>query len=260
MNPEQMRDASLLELFQMEARSQVQVLNTGLLALEKDPAGMHHIEACMRAAHSLKGAARIVDLEPAVRVAHAMEDCLMAAQQMRLRLGPADIDALLQGADLLQRAAQSDAASEEEIEAWSRRLQCSGEPAAAAAPATVAEPAVMPVLQRRQADRPDIQAQQGERVLRVTADTLNQLLGLSSQSLVESHWIALGATGCSACAASMRRPCADWSGPARRWRPGRPRRTCAGRWMRWRADCARYRTSWASAHRKWSTSVGVWGI
>ncbi|AKQ61163.1 hybrid sensor histidine kinase/response regulator [Bordetella hinzii] len=190
MNPEQMRDASLLELFQMEARSQVQVLNTGLLALEKDPAGMHHIEACMRAAHSLKGAARIVDLEPAVRVAHAMEDCLMAAQQMRLRLGPADIDALLQGADLLQRAAQSDAASEEEIEAWSRRLQCSGEPAAAAAPATVAEPAVMPVLQRRQADRPDIQAQQGERVLRVTADTLNQLLGLSSQSLVESHWIA----------------------------------------------------------------------
>ncbi len=188
MNPEQMRDASLLELFQMEARSQVQVLNNGLLALEKDPAGMRHIEACMRAAHSLKGAARIVDLEPAVRVAHAMEDCLMAAQQMRLRLSPADIDALLQGADLLQRAAQPDAASEAEIEAWSRRLQRSGEPAAG--PAAVAEPAVMPLLQRRQDDPSESQAQQGERVLRVTADTLNQLLGLSSQSLVESHWIA----------------------------------------------------------------------
>ena len=31
---------------------------------------------------------------------------------------------------------------------------------------------------------------EGERVLRVTADTLNKLLGLSSETLVESHWIA----------------------------------------------------------------------
>ena len=32
----------------------------------------------MRAAHSLKGAARIVGLDAAVRVAHAMEDCFVA--------------------------------------------------------------------------------------------------------------------------------------------------------------------------------------
>ena len=37
----------------------------------------------MRAAHSLKGAARIVGLDAAVRVAHAMEDCLVAAQKGR---------------------------------------------------------------------------------------------------------------------------------------------------------------------------------
>ena len=35
----------------------------------------------MRAAHSLKGAARIVGLTVGVRVAHAMEDCFVAAQQ-----------------------------------------------------------------------------------------------------------------------------------------------------------------------------------
>ncbi|WP_312999134.1 Hpt domain-containing protein, partial [Achromobacter animicus] len=62
MNPDQMRDASLLELFQIETRTQVQVLNDGLLALEKNPTSAPHLEACMRAAHSLKGAARIVDL------------------------------------------------------------------------------------------------------------------------------------------------------------------------------------------------------
>ena len=60
MNPDQMRDASLLELFQLETRNQVQVLNNGLLALEHDPTSAPQLEACMRAAHSLKGAARIV--------------------------------------------------------------------------------------------------------------------------------------------------------------------------------------------------------
>lgn len=105
MNPDEMRDASLLELFQLETRTQVQVLNNGLLALEHDPTSAAHLEACMRAAHSLKGAARIVDLHPAVRIAHAMEDCLVAAQEGRLRLQATDIDALLLGTDLLQRVA-----------------------------------------------------------------------------------------------------------------------------------------------------------
>ncbi len=37
MTPEQMRDASLLELFSLEAEAQTQVLNEGLLALERNP-------------------------------------------------------------------------------------------------------------------------------------------------------------------------------------------------------------------------------
>lgn len=36
MTPEQMRDASLLELFSLEAEAQTQVLNEGLLALERN--------------------------------------------------------------------------------------------------------------------------------------------------------------------------------------------------------------------------------
>ncbi|MBJ7263106.1 MAG: Hpt domain-containing protein, partial [Burkholderiaceae bacterium] len=82
------RDASMLELFQMEAQAQTDVLTQGLLALERDPRAASHLEACMRAAHSLKGAARIVNLTPAVPVAHAMEDCLVMAQHGRLVLTP----------------------------------------------------------------------------------------------------------------------------------------------------------------------------
>ena len=40
----------------------------------------------MRAAHSLKGAARIVDIDAGVALAHAMEDFLVAAQEGRIAL------------------------------------------------------------------------------------------------------------------------------------------------------------------------------
>ncbi len=50
----------------------------------------------MRAAHSLKGAARIVGVNAAVRVAHAMEDCLVAAQHGKVEILPHHIDILLQ--------------------------------------------------------------------------------------------------------------------------------------------------------------------
>jgi len=200
VNPEQMRDASLLELFQLETRTQVQVLNKGLLALEHDPTSAPQLEACMRAAHSLKGAARIVDLHPAVRIAHAMEDCLVEAREGRLRLQAADIDALLMGADLLQRVATPGAELGSEIDELVARL--SNAPHALPAVSTAApvpKPAdflpPIPVLdeppaaaiQRRSSDAG---LGEGERVLRVTADTLNKLLGLSSETLVESHWIA----------------------------------------------------------------------
>src|SRR5689334_8297005 len=105
MTPEQMRDASLLELFSLEAEAQTQVLSAGLLALERDPTLADQLESCMRAAHSLKGAARIVGVDAGVSVAHVMEDCLVSAQEGRLLLRPEHIDALLQGTDLLMRIA-----------------------------------------------------------------------------------------------------------------------------------------------------------
>ncbi len=56
----------MLDLFRLEAETQVQVLIPSLLALEREPIAADALEACMRAAHSLKGAARIVGLKPAL--------------------------------------------------------------------------------------------------------------------------------------------------------------------------------------------------
>jgi two-component system sensor histidine kinase and response regulator WspE len=106
---------SLLELFRLEAESHTAALSAGLVALEGSSASPEAIEPLMRAAHSLKGAARIVGLDAAVRVAHAMEDCFVAAQKGQLVLQPGHVDILLRGVDLLVQVAQL---GEPELEAW----------------------------------------------------------------------------------------------------------------------------------------------
>src|SRR5262249_10905643 len=97
---------SLMDLFREEGRSHAATLNQGLLELEKDVANPQKIEPLMRAAHSIKGAARIVNLDSAVQLAHVMEDAFVAAQQGRIRITSADIDLLLRGTDLLARLGQ----------------------------------------------------------------------------------------------------------------------------------------------------------
>ncbi|MEC7710062.1 MAG: Hpt domain-containing protein, partial [Planctomycetota bacterium] len=50
----------MLELFRLEAESQAEILSAGVLAIEEQRQSAETIESLMRAAHSLKGAARIV--------------------------------------------------------------------------------------------------------------------------------------------------------------------------------------------------------
>jgi two-component system sensor histidine kinase and response regulator WspE len=100
-------DPTMLDLFQTEVETYVAVLNDGLLALENDPGATDQLEALMRAAHSIKGGARVVGLDVAVRVAHAMEDCFVAAQKGEVSLGSDQIDILLQIVDFLTQLSQS---------------------------------------------------------------------------------------------------------------------------------------------------------
>ncbi|MDR6957361.1 two-component system sensor histidine kinase and response regulator WspE [Pseudomonas brassicacearum] len=208
MTPDQMRDASLLELFSLEAEAQTQVLSAGLLALERDPTQADHLESCMRAAHSLKGAARIVGVDAGVSVAHVMEDCLVSAQERRLVLSAVHIDALLQGTDLLTRiATPGNTLGAPDIDAYvalmGRLLDPNAAPTPTSAPPTGETPVEPlrveltepePVTPAEPAPKSKRLSEGGERVLRVTAERLNSLLDLSSKSLVETQrlkpWLA----------------------------------------------------------------------
>src|SRR5262245_30891954 len=97
-----MANPSLIELFREEALSHVRTLAGGLVDLEQAPTDARRIEPLMRAAHSVKGAARAVDVGPAVKIAHEIEDCLVGAQKGRVRLRAEAFDLLLRGAEVLK--------------------------------------------------------------------------------------------------------------------------------------------------------------
>ncbi|WP_435022633.1 hybrid sensor histidine kinase/response regulator (plasmid) [Tundrisphaera sp. TA3] len=106
---------SLMDLFRSEADGQTAALAEGLLNLEGEGASPAAIEPLMRAAHSLKGAARIVGLDAAVRVAHALEDCFVDAQKGAFAIQTHHVDIFLNAVDLLSRCSM---VAESEISSW----------------------------------------------------------------------------------------------------------------------------------------------
>ncbi len=246
----------MLELFRMEVESQVAILVECLLALEHcgqsdscDRAEIDKmLESLMRAAHSIKGAARIVQIEAAVEIAHRLEDCFVAAQKGLFHLDSERVDILLNGVDLL---AQIGRLEEAELTTWcvDHQKVVEGQTAAIAAitsaplipesstPATQAPPTTdAPTIspsdvpqstpspptialepnptesQSHQPPQPQTSQQSSQpasqqvaienpvtpttakptipdRVVRISADNLNQLMALAGESLVEVNWL-----------------------------------------------------------------------
>ena len=221
---------SMLELFRLEAEIQTAVLSSGILAIEELERSPATIESMMRAAHSLKGAARIIGLEPAVRVAHALEDCFVAAGKRRFVVRPEHGDVLLQAVDFLSTLANAPD-SLEPAGPWPERAEAivtaidslaaqSPSPAplpepypsssvappsppaeesfvAAAPPGSPFDPVPRfnePPQRDDAVDRPTADllpspwtAEQDDRVVRVSSESLTRLVGLAGESLVETR-------------------------------------------------------------------------
>lgn len=182
---------SMLDLFRMEAQGQARTLTDGLLAMERGGAGAETIDMLMRAAHSIKGAAAIVNLDIAVQVAHAMEDAFVAAQNGQLELTPARIDVLLSGVDLIL---QFGALTEDSLDSWMAQ-NAAGIAASIAAitgiaqlksappPAPVAAPALAPSAPAPSPLPEPAPPTQQPRV----SQNYDKLLALASESRINAH-------------------------------------------------------------------------
>ncbi|MEX1218902.1 MAG: response regulator [Solirubrobacterales bacterium] len=80
--PDDQLRRELLQLFAGESRDGLDAISGGLVALEADTEAAladGQVDRMMRAAHSLKGGARAVELDSVDRLSHALEDLLRAA-------------------------------------------------------------------------------------------------------------------------------------------------------------------------------------
>jgi two-component system sensor histidine kinase and response regulator WspE len=201
---------SMLDLFRLEADTQTAVLSSGVLAIEELEHSPATIESMMRAAHSLKGAARIIGLDPAVRVAHVLEEVFVAAGKGVFRVRPEHADLLLAGIDFLGSIARADDAlvpdgpsserADQLVKGLAGILAAANSPAAATSPSALIPPTAAPMT-NASARPPEPEtiantssvpptpavAEPVDRVVRVAADSLTRLVGLAGEALVESR-------------------------------------------------------------------------
>jgi len=175
-------DSSLFALFQQEAKAQSAKLGSGLISLEGDssPAAL---EELMRAAHSLKGAARIVGHEGVAEIAHELEECFVAAQAGLLAITADQVDVLLRAVDLLGATAliePEEAAQPSAVEARAEVLR-----ALRAVAVARDAPAAKTVAIARESAAP----KQSTRVDDASEDT-DHLLTLASEALVATRALA----------------------------------------------------------------------
>jgi two-component system sensor histidine kinase and response regulator WspE len=182
-------DPSLLELFREEVTALTGSLAAGLVALEANPTDPRLVEPLMRAAHSLKGAARIVAVEPGVQVAHVMEELLVAAQRGDRPVTPDDTDALLAATDLLAGMAGADLAAWAQANAGRAADTASALNALLRGEKPVRKPRPEAPPLPPPAAPPPAAPPPAEPVVRVTAQSLTRLLSLAGESLVEARWL-----------------------------------------------------------------------
>ena len=176
MSTPRLGDMSVYALFRHEVDSQAPLLVNALLALEAGMLPPEQIKTCMRCAHSLKGAARMIDLGAVVTVTHAMEGMLVRAQEGELALRTPLIDALLAGADLIRQVAYT---GEADMARWTDGQGSAAREyvellaaAARAGPASQAAAPAAPVAVRE-----------------TLPQDQDRMLGLAGESLVASRWL-----------------------------------------------------------------------
>ena len=97
----------LMATFQTELKEHLSMLTKDLLSLERNPTSNERtnlITNVFRAAHSIKGAARTVNLQDIETISHRIEDVLVKIREGRLSLTPHLFDVLLTAVDAIGNA------------------------------------------------------------------------------------------------------------------------------------------------------------
>ena len=196
-------DLSMLDLFRIESESQTLIMSDTLVALEDNPHDPALLETLMRAAHSFKGAARMVGIDHAVSIGHVMEDVFVAAQNNKLTVSSDNMDILLATVDLLANMAKS---TSDDYDAWCQQHTNEIENANSAVKAildgesensditankiSISEKSDDDTnITNTPAEQTQNSTQTNNGSVRVSTNNLNKLFGISSEAQMESRWL-----------------------------------------------------------------------
>ena len=200
-------DNVMLDLFRTELDHNLLALSEGLLALGENVSDGKLLESMMRASHSVKGAARLVGIDVVVKLAHAMEDCFVAAQEAKIKLSDDDIDVVLKCADILQAIALLTPAehggwleaNSHQVSALIHTLQAVKQGKHSTSnqlPPTTTKTPQQPKVTSTDSTAPEASPAQSvpaapkhDAVVRVSATRINALMGLAGELSVSSNWI-----------------------------------------------------------------------
>ncbi|WP_042357687.1 chemotaxis protein CheW [Bacillus rubiinfantis] len=95
--------SAYLGVFLDEMEEQLQILDSEILILEKNPDCMDTIQNIFRAAHTLKGASAAMGFEQLKEVTHYLENIFDQVRQTNVKVTPALINLLFEGIDFIKQ-------------------------------------------------------------------------------------------------------------------------------------------------------------
>ena len=136
MQPGDQEYQHLFQIFREECDEHIQKLNEGLLTLEREPQRAR-LDEILRAAHSLKGASRMMGFKTLETLAHYLETLLTQLHHGERQTSPVIVDALYRNIDALSEglAALIEGKDPPPIDGIVEELKVAAGEAAAAAPA-----------------------------------------------------------------------------------------------------------------------------
>jgi two-component system chemotaxis sensor kinase CheA len=178
--------------FSTEAKEHLQKLNEGVLRLERGEADADLIAEILRAAHTLKGSARMMGFKDINQVAHRLEDLLLEIKEGRLEATRPTCDLIFQALDTMDNCRQAIVDGREEevevqevVDLLERAAQ--GEPLETKpAPEEIPQPAPPPELPQPEPGGPPptparSPAPVAEERIRVSAAKLDQTIRLTGE-------------------------------------------------------------------------------
>jgi len=190
-------DPDMFKLFCTELQNSLNTINNILLEIDGNDHNDSSLEAMMRAAHSIKGAARMIGIEGVVKLSHVMEDVFVAAQNKKIELIKESVDQIFTCNDLLQQIESLDST---DISKWTQENTDNINNFIELLNKIHDGQTITPVKLKKEPQKNNTNIStaipseaktntESDSMVRVSTSRINKLVGLAGELTVSSNWI-----------------------------------------------------------------------